>query len=256
MINSLYIAETGLNAQKSLVDVISNNIANVNTSGFKKGKIDFVDLIYLKDDGVGEVDLSTTSQLQGVHISSIRQDLTQGNLKYTQHPFDLAIQGEGYIPVNFKDNTVAYTRVGRLSIDSEGYLTSASGYRLEAGIVIAPDVDSVVVTKSGLVQGIVSGEPEWIELGQIDLVRFNNEEGLGTVGEGLFVETEASGRAMIGEPGSDGFGSILQGYTEESNVSMVEEMVNLVIAQRGYQLNARVIQVSDQLLETINNLRR
>ncbi|WP_144394464.1 flagellar basal-body rod protein FlgG [Pleionea sediminis] len=256
MINALYIAETGLNAQKSLVDVISNNIANVNTSGFKKSKIDFVDLMYGPEKLDTKKNTTESNDLKGVHIASISQDMTAGKLKYTEHPFDVAIQGEGMIAVEYADGEIAYTRIGRLRVDNEGYLSTAQGHRLEANIGIPPDLDGVIFAPDGMVKGVINGESDLIDLGQIDLVRFNNQQGLNAVGEGLYVETEESGTNYVGRPGDEGFGKILQGYTEESNVSMVEEMVNLVIAQRGYQLNARVIQVSDQLLETVNNLRR
>ncbi|MCO7223720.1 flagellar hook-basal body protein [Pleionea sp. CnH1-48] len=259
MINSLYIAETGLNAQKTLVDVISNNIANVNTAGYKKAQVNFVDLVYNgdvnkldKDPAAGNV----SGELQGVHVSSIQQDLSSGNLKFTQHPFDLAIQGEGFIAVDLKEGSTGYTRVGRLRIDQDGFLTTTQGHRLSNMISVPSDIGSIAITQDGTVRGLVDGEPDWIDLGQIELSRFVNASALVAQGDGVFLATEEAGLMTTGIAGEDGMGNLLQGYTEESNVSMVEEMVNLVVAQRGYQLNARVIQVSDQLMETINNLSR
>ncbi|NVJ62230.1 MAG: flagellar hook-basal body complex protein [Gammaproteobacteria bacterium] len=255
MINSLFIAETGLNAQKTLVDVISNNIANVNTSGFKRSSVNFVDLIY-KNDSTGATNSSTTESSRGVHVQNISEDLSVGKLKFTQHPFDVAIDGPGFIPVENGNNGTAYTRLGRLAIDSDGYLQTQQGHRLSANISISPDLSEVVIENNGTVIGRVAGSAETVELGTIELVSFTNASGLEKQDSGIYLATEDSGDVIYGMPGEDGFGNIRQGYTEESNVSLVEEMVNLVMAQRGYQLNARVIQVSDQLLETINNLRR
>lgn len=255
MINSLFIAETGLNAQKTLVDVISNNIANVNTTGFKKSSVNFVDLIY-KNDASSSANTANTESSRGVHVQQISEDLSVGKLKFTEHPFDIAIDGPGFIPVENSNNGTAYTRLGRLAIDSDGFLQTQQGHRLAANISVSPDLGEVIIQNDGTVIGVVAGSAETVELGNIELVSFTNPTGLDKQDSGIYLATEESGDMIYGTPGEDGFGNIRQGYTEESNVSLVEEMVNLVMAQRGYQLNARVIQVSDQLLETINNLRR
>ena len=259
MINSLYIAETGINAQKTFVDVISNNIANVNTPGYKKAQVNFIDLVYNdKANSASEIDSTSNGnkQLQGVHITSVEQDLTPGKIKFTEHPFDVAIQGEGFIELEMANGETGYTRMGRLRIDQDGYLASVQGHKLTAHISVPSDVSNIVIAQDGTVKGIVDGEAELVELGQIELTRFVNPVALTAQGDGVYLASEQAGEKTTGQPGDSGFGKLLQGYTEESNVSMVEEMVNLVIAQRGYQLNARVIQVSDQILETINNLRR
>ena len=255
MINSLYIAETGLNAQKIFVDVISNNIANTSTAGFKKSRVNFIDLVVDSNTST-PVNGNKNDHVYGVHFASIDQDFSQGSLKLTGHPFDLAIQGEGFLEISLNQQEVGYTRIGRLRINAEGDLVTLNGHKLTANIIIPPDVTNLIVEANGMVKGLLSGEEKFIELGQIELTRFTNPSGLFGGSEGIYRANDASGEKTAGIAGENGLGKIQQGYTEESNVSMVEEMVNLVVAQRGYQLNARVIQISDQLLETINNLRR
>ncbi len=255
MINSLYIAETGLNAQKTFVDVISNNIANTNTSGFKKSNVNFVDLVVNPQESNGDIK-SNSSNVYGVNVASITQDFSQGSLKPTGHPFDIAIHGEGFFEVNLNDQQLGYTRIGRLTINNDSLLSTIHGYSLSGDILIPPDTTNIVIESNGLVKGMLDGDEEFTELGRIELVNFSSPEQLIADADGVYKASEDAGEKTISIAGESGTGLIRQGYTEESNVSMVEEMVNLVIAQRGYQLNARVIQVSDQLLETINNLRR
>ena len=195
MINSLYIAETGLNAQKTLVDVISNNIANVNTPGFKKTKVDFVDLIYKNQQAEASGESSSEMQFRGVHVDSVGQDLTPGKLKYTQHPFDIAIQGNGFLPVINENDELLFTRIGRLTVDSEGYLSTSAGHRLEASIAIPPDLENIIIEKDGTVLGILANESEPMELGQIELAKFANPDGLTAAGEGLYASNQDSGSA-------------------------------------------------------------
>lgn len=253
MINSLYIAETGLNAQNTFVDVISNNIANTNTSGFKKSSVNFIDLVV--PDGVNNSQ-TTQSEVYGVHVAEVSHDFSQGALKPTGHPFDLAIHGSGFYEVALNDQEVGYTRIGRLRVDQDGYLSTMNGNKLTSNIIIPPDTVNLTVEENGTIMALLAEEENYTELGQLELVRFTNNGGLVPESNGVYRYSEAAGEKIIAHAGEDSMGNIQQGYTEESNVSMVEEMVNLVIAQRGYQLNARVIQISDQLLETINNLRR
>jgi len=252
MINSLYIAETGLNAQRTFVDVISNNIANTNTVGYKKSRVNFIDLVSKQDENAS---ITSDQNVMGVRIGSVDQDFSQGPLKPTGRPLDIAINGEGFLEVIVNGQNVGYTRIGRLSLNSEGALTM-QGYQLSSNIIIPPDVIDLQIDKEGMVKGMLSNDDTYTEFGQIELTKFSNASGLLAQGDGIYVTTEESGEKTFGIAGRDGLGRIQQGYSEESNVSMIEEMVNLTIAQRSYQLNARVIQIADQLLETINNLRR
>lgn len=259
MIESLYIAETGMNSQQKLIDVISNNIANSSTPGFKKTQLNFVDLVYQGQmpNGVNNGGLNqTVNNGAGVQALTNSKDFSVGELKQTGNPFDLAIQGTGFIEVQLDSGDVAYTRAGRLRLDADGYLVTSQGNRLSANIQLPPDATDFQVDAKGLVSVRLGEETERTDIGQIELVRFGNEEGLQAVGNNLYLSSEHSGDTLYGEPGEYGLGQILQGISEISNVSMTEEMVNLMLAQRGYQLNARIIQVSDQLLDTINNLRR
>ncbi|MEM9101498.1 MAG: flagellar basal-body rod protein FlgG [Pseudomonadota bacterium] len=259
MINALYIAESGLNSQQMLIDVISNNIANSNTTAFKKNRVSFVDLVY-RDAMSAEIDNNNTTSNRmigaGATAGSTSKVFTTGELKLTEHPLDIAISGNGFLEVLMPNGQTVYTRAGRLNVDTEGYLSTIDGHRLASNIQIAPDVEQIQIGSDGNVSGVLANSNETIQLGQIELSKFVNQEQLQALGTNLYQATEASGQAITDIPGENGMGNILQGYTEVSNVSMIEEMVNLVMAQRGYQLNARVIQVSDQVLETINNLRR
>lgn len=260
MIESLYIAETGMSSQQKLIDVISNNIANVSTPGFKKSQLSFVDLVYQSSNSATGSNAVAAQQLvnngAGVQVLSTVKDFSVGDLKQTNNPFDVAIQGAGFMEVEMKDSEVGYSRAGRLQIDIDGYLMTTEGYRLSANIQIPPDSSDMKISQDGEVTVFLSSDNERVSLGEIELVRFTNDGGVNVVGDNLFMSSEDTGNIIYAKPGELGTGQLLQGVTEVSNVSMTEEMVNLMLAQRGYQLNARIIQVSDQLLDTINNLRR
>jgi flagellar basal-body rod protein FlgG len=259
MIESLYIAETGMTSQQKLIDVISNNIANASTPGFKKAQLSFVDLVY-QTGNANEAATSSGSQSTnngaGVMISDNIKDFSVGDLKQTNNPFDVAIQGAGFIEVDREDGTTGYSRAGRLRLDVDGYLTTTLGHRLSANIQLPPDASNFLISKEGEITALLGDDAERSVIGELQLSRFSNEEGLSAAGNNLYSASEASGEPIYATPGEYGTGYIVQGFTEISNVSMTEEMVNLMLAQRGYQLNARIIQVSDQLLDTINNLRR
>ena len=258
MIDALYIAESGLNAQETLINVISNNIANSNTVGFKKNRVDFIDLVY-KSENTNQI-TNTTDRNNligtGTSIGSTTKVFTSGEIKATNNPLDIAILGDGFLEVEMPSGQTAYTRAGRLMINNEGLLTTAQGHKLSANIRVPQDTATVIISQEGEVLGYTDIGQDPIHLGQIDIAKFASTDNLKELGTSLFSATEKSGDAIYGQPGDTGYGKILQGHTEISNVSMVEEMVNLVLAQRGYQLNARVLQISDQMLETINNLRR
>ncbi|CAM4163468.1 flagellar basal-body rod protein FlgG [Pseudoalteromonas byunsanensis] len=258
MIEALYIAETGMNSQQELIEVISNNIANVSTPGFKSSDVNFVDLVYQTNPGIHHAQSSAQLQTQGIGVATTEQmvNFERGDLKQTGNPFDIAINGKGFLAVETQNGDLAYTRAGRLRVDDDGYLVSSQGQRLSGHIQLPPDVTNVTFTSSGSVLVRVDSSAQLVEIGQLELVNFNNPQGLKRLGNNLYAATEQAGQPNFSAPGENGIGQIVQGFTELSNVSMNEEMVNLMLAQRGYQLNARIIQVSDQVLETINNLRR
>ena len=254
MIESLYIAESGMASQQKLIDVISNNIANISTPGFKKSSVNFSDIV--SNSAVSSEKTQGGNQGQGVMIEHLLMDFQVGNLKQTGNPLDVAINGEGFIPVTLDNGTQAYTRGGRLQINEQGYLSTLSGQALSAGINLPPDVSDFTITSSGAVLARVQGGDELLELGQIDLVRFTNQEGMQQIGSNLYKPGQSAGELSMSKPSELGTGQMIQGFTEMSNVAMNDEMVSLMLAQRGYQLNARLVQVADQVLETINNIRR
>lgn len=256
MIESLYIAESGMTSQQELIDVISNNIANVSTSGFKKSQLNFIDLVYRGQSEGASATESNNWNGAGVMVSSTALDHSVGDLKSTGNPFDLAIQGKGFLQLEMDDGSVAYSRAGRLRLDENGFLTSLQGYKLVGDLQIPPDSKAVEISDTGEVFSISADDQRKISIGVLELVRFTNDSGLRSIGNNLYQASDESGEVTYARPGEAGTGKVLQGVTELSNVSMTEEMVNLMLAQRGYQLNARIIQISDQLLDTVNNLRR
>ncbi len=257
MIESLYIAETGMASQQKMLDIISNNIANTSTPGFKKAEVNFVDLVSSAPSSTERLsERQAMPEGAGVRIHSTSTDFSVGGMKQTTNPFDIAINGNGFLEVLNTDGSSAFSRTSRLRLDNDGYLSTATGLKLAANIQMPPDAKGFVVTTAGDVLVSLPDEDELVQLGSIELVNFANTDGLQAIGENLYRPTESAGTAVYGKPGENGLGNLLQGFTETSNVSMTEEMVNLMLAQRGYQLNARIIQVSDQILETINNLRR
>ncbi len=261
MIDALYIAETGLNTYSTYLDVISNNIANISTSGFKKTGVNFTDMVY-KNSHVQEtqnLDSTTFATHQvglGTSISSTYKVFTDGQLVQTDNPMDIAISGSGFIEVELPDGSLAYTRAGRLTTDKDGFLGTIDGYRLSKNIQLPPDTEAVAISTNGHVLVKLAGENEPVEIGTIELTRFMNPEALNSLGFNVYTQTNESGEAFSSTPEEGGMGKIIQGYNEVSNVSLTEEMVNMMTAQRAFQLNSRVIQVADQLLETINNMKR
>ena len=258
MIESLYIAETGMSSQQQLIDVISNNIANASTPGFKKSQVNFVDLVYQgqANQAAAQTQSQGNSHGAGVQIASNVLDFSVGELKQTNNPFDLAIQGNGFLEVTLENGEYAYTRAGRLRLDQDGFLVTKEGFRLSSQIQLPPDAVDMLISSEGQISARLGHQGDRVVLGDIELARFANQEMLDSLGQNLFAGNEKTGDVFYGQPTKDGFGRLQQGMTEISNVSMTEEMVNLMLAQRGYQLNARIIQISDQLLDTVNNLRR
>ena len=252
MIDALFISATGLRSQQQQIDVISNNVANLQTPGFKKARVAFAAMTQTPVEGTTGAEASGL----GSTILSVGTVFTAGPLQPTGNPLDLAIDGPGLLEVLDEAGERRYSRAGRLVVDGEGFLALPSGHRLSAAIQIPPDATDVRISRDGEVLARLSGSDEDTPHGQIDLALVPSLEGLTALGENLFALTEASGEPTLGRPGDAGVGVLQQGYLESSNVDMVDEMTALVLAQRAYQLNARLLQASDQILETLNNLRR
>ncbi len=262
MVRSLFTAATGMHAQQINVDVISNNLANVNTVGFKRSRADFQDLLYqtIRAPGApaGEgVHLPTGLQVGlGVKPVAVQKLFTQGDFINTGNNLDLVIEGDGFFQITRPDGTTAYTRAGAFKLDREGRIVTSDGYPLEPSITIPPDATKITVASDGRVSVLQAGAATPVEIGTIETARFVNPSGLLAIGKNLFLATDASGDPATGAPGADGRGAINQGFLEMSNVNVVEELANLIIAQRAYELNSRVVQASDEMAQTAAMLRR
>lgn len=261
MLDSLYIGATGMQAQQANLDVIANNMANVNTIGFKRNRLEFEDLLYraLPTSRSGHGAMMAG---MGTSVAMTDKTFTVGDVKQTGQPFDLAINGQGFFEVTLPDGTSAYTRNGVFHVGSDGTLVSQDGYPLAAKITIPAEAASITVSGSGQVQAIMSAGQQPTTIGQIDLVTFVNPGGLNPMGDNLYIATtdgdgaNNSGEPQTNPPGQNGAGKLQQGYLEVSNVNLIDEMVNLVIAQRAYEVNSKVVSASDQLLSLSNNLYR
>ncbi|MDR7016413.1 flagellar hook-basal body protein [Acinetobacter sp. 3657] len=251
MIDAISIANSGLLAQQKWLNSISSNISNMQTMGYKKENAQFSNLV-----AINNVNNTLSEQGVGVSLAHTYTDFKNGDVQTTNQPYDFAIQGKGFFEVEQSDGSLAYTRIGQFHVNAEGQLALSSGQVLTADIRIPPDVERIVLAADGTLNGRVVGTGEEIELGKIELVRFENESQLKKLGSGLYTATGLSGEAEYGELRKDGMGIVLQGHLEMSNVDLVSEISNLIMAQRAYQLNARVLQAGDQIMETINNLRR
>ncbi len=259
---SLDIGATGMHAQQTNVDVISNNIANMTTSGHKRQRVDFKDLIYqnIQRPGAQSSDVGTLlpSGLQlglGVRVSSVYRIHEQGPIQMTENPMDLAILGDGFFQIQRPDGTTAYTRSGIFQVNGDGEVVTTQGYLLEPNITVPDDAVSVSINMSGEVFAQLQGQTNMVNLGQIQTANFVNPAGLEAIGDNLFLETEASGAPQVGTPDTENFGAIRQGAIENSNVNVVEEITQLITAQRAYEMNSKVIQTSDEMLQTVTQLR-
>lgn len=259
MNQALWIAKTGLDAQQTRMAVVSNNLANVNTTGFKRDRAVFEDLLYqtIRQPGAqSSQDTQLPSGLligTGVRTVATQKLFTQGNLTQTGNSLDLAIQGRGFFEILLPDGSVAYTRDGSFQLDSQGQIVNSSGYILQPGITIPPNTQGLTVGVDGTVSVTVAGEPAPQQLGNLQLVDFINPTGLHARGENLLQETAASGAPQPGTPGLDGLGTIIQGSVETSNVNVVEELVNMIETQRAYEINSRAIAATDEMLQYISN---
>ncbi len=262
MIRSLYTAATGMNAQELNVSVISNNLANVNTAGFKRSRPEFQDLLYQNLRLVGTLSpngnqVPTGAQLGlGAKTSAIQKLFLQGDFAQTQNSLDIAIQGRGFFQVARADGTTAYTRAGSFKLDNSGQVVTADGLPLEPALTIPPDALTISIDPQGSISVTQPGATAPTVVGTIQLATFQNEAGLQAEGFNLFIETDASGTPAIGSPGIDDRGTLQQGFLELSNVSVVEELVNLISAQRAYEVNSRTVQTSDEMLQIANNMKR
>ena len=259
---SLDIASTGMLAQQTNVDVISNNLANMTTTGFKRRRAEFQDLIYenLRRVGSNTSDTGTVvpagAQVGlGVRTAAIYRINEQGTLQQTSNSLDLAIRGNGYFPVTLPSGETAYTRDGTFGLSPDGTIVTADGYPIAGGIVVPTNATSVTISPNGAVQASQAGQATPTTVGTLQLAVFPNEAGLDAQGDNLFLQSAASGNPVTGNPASPGFGSVLQGFVEGSNVNVVTEISNLITAQRAYEMNSRVITTSDQMLSTLTNLR-
>jgi flagellar basal-body rod protein FlgG len=256
---ALWAAKTGLDAQQTRMAVTSNNLANVNTSGFKKGRAVFEDLFY---QNVRQVGASTSEDSlapsglslgTGVRVVATEKLYTQGSLTQTANPLDVAIQGRGFFQVSLPDGTLAYTRDGAFQLNADGELVTSSGYRVQPGINIPTGAQSISIGTDGVVSVQLAGQPAPTQVGTLQVVDFVNPAGLQARGENLLLESAASGPAQVGSPGLDGLGTLLQGSLESSNVNVVEELVNMIETQRAYEMNSKAIQTVDQMLEYVSN---
>ncbi|NKB56788.1 MAG: flagellar basal-body rod protein FlgG [Alphaproteobacteria bacterium] len=259
---SLNIGATGMLAQQLNVEVISHNIANMNTTAYTRRRAEFQDLLYQNLRRVGSESSDTGTIVPagvqiglGVKTAAVYRITEQGNLTLTENTFDLAINGEGYFQVQLPSGDTAYSRAGSFQISADGELVTADGFTVEPAITIPTDAVDVTVNASGQVLVQQDGQVAPANVGQLQLAIFSNEAGLLAVGDNLFLETPASGTATTGNPGSTGIGTIQQGFLETSNVNVVEEITNLITAQRAYEMNSKVIETSDQMMATASNIR-
>ncbi len=260
--SALDVGATGMMAQQRNVEVISNNLANMNTTGFKRRRTEFQDLIYQNLRRVGSTSSDNgdvvPSGVQlglGVKMAAVYRIHAQGNLTATENAFDLAIQGAGFFQVELPDGQTAYTRDGTFQLNADGDIVTHDGYRVQPGITIPEDAVDVTINESGEVLAKIEGQVNLRNVGQFDMAAFPNEAGLEAIGGNLFIETPASGAATVSNPLQPGFGGLQQGFLETSNVNPVEEITNLISAQRAYEMNSKVIQAADDMLATASNIR-
>ena len=262
MIRSLYTAATGMIAQQLNLDVIANNLANVNTTGFKKGRADFQDLMYQVIEEPGTAANQSGTSPTGIQVglgarpAAVGKIFGQGDFQSTNNPLDVAIEGDGFFQITLPNGDVNYTRSGAFKIDEAGNLVTSDGYQLTPAIPIPADATGITIAADGNVSVKQPGSTSASQVGQIQLARFPNPAGLRAKGKNLFEETDSSGAATLGTPGETGLGTLAQNFLEGSNVSVVEEIVQMVTGQRAYEASSKVIQTADQLLSTAINVKR
>ncbi|WP_417333938.1 flagellar basal-body rod protein FlgG [Halarcobacter sp.] len=262
MIRGLYTAATGMNSMQHQIDVTSNNISNVNTSGFKKDRAEFQDLMYESlNYTAGRTSQNSINPTGmdvglGVRISGIQKDFLQGDLKNTSNPLDVAIEGKGFFQITQPNGEIAYSRNGQFKLDNEGNIVNGNGYLLEPQITVPDNLVDISIGTDGIVTGKDPQTEEEVEIGQITIADFINPAGLTPAGESLYKASEASGDPIVGNPTEDQLGGLRQGMIELSNVKLVNEMVDLITAQRAYEANSKAITTTDSMLDTVNRLKR
>ncbi|MET0314847.1 MAG: flagellar basal-body rod protein FlgG [Hansschlegelia sp.] len=260
---ALYTASTGMAAQEMNVEIISNNIANMRTSGFKRQRAEFQDLLYesLRRVGSSSSDSGTVLPTgvdigSGVKLVATPRVMSQGTVAGTEKTYDVAIRGEGFFQVELPDGTTAYTRDGSFELDPNGQLVTADGYTVQPSITVPANALTVTINSVGQVEATVQGQTAPQQLGQLQLTRFMNKSGLAAKGDNLFLETDASGTPLQDVPGAEGFGTVLQSYLEQSNVNAVTEISDLIAAQRAYEMNSKVVSSADQMLQASTSMMR
>jgi flagellar basal-body rod protein FlgG len=258
MIRALYTAATGMQAQQLNIDVIANNLANVNTAGFKKSRADFQDLLYQTMRAPGAPSTTNTQSPTGIQVglgarpTAVQRINVQGDYNQTGNALDVAIEGTGFFEVTLPDGTNAFTRAGSFKIDSQNRLVNSDGIPLEPTISIPDGSEDVTVGQDGVVSAVLPGQSTATQVGQMQTARFANPAGLRALGKNLLQETETSGPPQLGTPGQENRGTLLQGFLENSNVSVVEELVGLITSQRAYEVTSKAIQTADEMLRTTN----
>ena len=260
MINSLWISKTGMEAQQTQLDVISHNLANVSTTGYKRAHAVFEDLMY---QNLRQVGSATTDQSQlptglhlglGVRTVATSRSFAQGTVQQTSNPLDVAIQGSGFFQITMPDGTTQYTRDGSFQVDNQGRLVTASGLAVASGVTVPANAKNVTIANNGIVTASIPGQTSPQSIGTITMAGFLNPAGLEPQGQNLFAESPASGQPSTGAPGSNGLGTLSQGFLETSNVNVVQELITMIQTQRAYEMNSKAIQTSDQMLQKLGQL--
>ncbi len=262
MIRALWTASTGMETQQMNIDIIAHNLANVNTTGYKRSRADYQDLLYQEIKSAGASSSTSTTVPTGIHVGqgvrtvSTAKMFSQGNFRQTGNSLDVAIEGGGFLQVLSPDGTTVYTRTGEMKLDSNGSLVTSDGYTIDHQITIPDDAMTITISADGIISVTQPNISTPTEVGNMELAKFINPSGLRPIGKNLYEVTAASGDAVTGVPGESGLGTIAQGFLEMSNVSVVEEMVNMIAAQRAYEINSKAIQTADQMLQTANQMKR
>jgi flagellar basal-body rod protein FlgG len=257
----LHIAATGMAAQETQLEGVANNIANANTNGYKRQRVEFEDLLYQTVRAAGTATTETTRSPTGIQLGSgvrvvgTSRTFSQGNIMMTNNPLDVAIEGAGFLSVQQQDGTLAYTRAGALQKDAQGQLVTTEGYLIEPPIIIPSDAHSMSIGADGTVSAAISGQAMPVEVGQLTLTSFVNPAGLHALGRNLFTATAASGEPEVGTPGTEGRGALLQGALERANVDVVEEMIGMISAQRAYEVNTKVVTTADEMLRSATQMK-
>jgi flagellar basal-body rod protein FlgG len=262
MLRSLYTASTGMIAMQTQIDVTTNNIANVNTIGYKKNRAEFADLMYQVAEYAGTSTSNTTVSPTGIEVglgvrpTAVSKMFSQGNFQETGNNLDLAITGNGFFQIEMPDGTTAYSRNGAFKLDATGQVVNSDGYRLTPGIVVPEDTVQLSIGTDGIVSVIQAGNTAANQIGQIEIANFINPAGLHSLGDNLYINTESSGEAVPSTPGLNGLGQIRQGFVEMSNVQLVVELTDLITGQRAYEANSKAITTGDQMLQTVTQMKR